>query len=227
MVCGLHKQFQRIYNTCLLNVNVLLTGDVHGVVAFNIKIGSNMDLEQYKKDAIRTESQIEQVQIDGRMLINVLAMFISAGQMLDQVKKQVFYGKDYNPDEFNHAYLTVRDAIGEISGVPLSGDLPKDSFDIDPRVFHSIIGIATESTELCEALYDVLLHKNDLDVVNLLEENGDIHWYQAIMMDALGGDWESIFNTNIEKLRARYPEKFTSDKAINRDLDAEREILEK
>jgi len=186
-----------------------------------------MDLEQYKNDAIRTESKIDEVIVNPTMLINVLALYISAGQMLDQVKKHIFYRKDYNPDEFNHAWLTIRDAVEDIAGAPLSGDLHEETFDIDPRVFHSIIGIATESTELCEALYDVLLRKGELDVVNLLEENGDIHWYQAIMMDALGGDWEGIFNTNIEKLRARYPDKFTSDKAINRDLEAEREILEK
>jgi len=186
-----------------------------------------MDLEQYKKDAIRTESQIDSIKINTTMLINVLAMYISAGQMLDQVKKHIFYGKEYKIDEFNHAYMTVRDSLEDVAGVPLSGDLNEELVDFDPRVFHAIVGIATESTELCEALYDTLLGKKEMDIVNLLEENGDIHWYQAIMMDALGGDWEKIFNTNIEKLRARYPEKFTSDKAINRDLETEREILEK
>ena len=182
-----------------------------------------MNLNQYKEDAIRTESQIDEVKVNSKLLINVLAMHIASGQMLDQIKKHVFYGKDYDADNFNHTYLTIRDAVEDVAGTPLSaGD---DTFNIDPRVFHSIVGIATESTELCEALLATLLGQ-DLDVVNVLEENGDIHWYQAIMMDALDGDWEGIFNTNIEKLRARYPEKFTSEDAINRDLDTEREILE-
>ena len=34
-------------------------------------------------------------------------------------------------------------------------------------------------------------------------------------------------NENIEKLKARYGEKFSSDRAINRDLEKERMILEK
>ena len=38
---------------------------------------------------------------------------------------------------------------------------------------------------------------------------------------------ESILDTNIEKLKARYGEKFSSDRAINRDLEKERMILEK
>ena len=40
-------------------------------------------------------------------------------------------------------------------------------------------------------------------------------------------DIEQILDTNISKLKARYGEKFTSDKAINRNLVLEREILEK
>jgi NTP pyrophosphatase (non-canonical NTP hydrolase) len=41
-------------------------------------------------------------------------------------------------------------------------------------------------------------------------------------------DWDiySIMQTNIDKLKARYPEKFTTDDADNRDLDTERKILE-
>ena len=50
----------------------------------------------------------------------------------------------------------------------------------------------------------------------------DIHWlaeYYNIKV-------EDICQVNIDKLKARYGDKFTSDKAINRDLDTERNILE-
>ena len=40
-------------------------------------------------------------------------------------------------------------------------------------------------------------------------------------------DLSEIMDTNIAKLEARYPEKFTTDKADNRDLNTERTILEK
>jgi hypothetical protein len=38
--------------------------------------------------------------------------------------------------------------------------------------------------------------------------------------------YETYLNRVIDKLRARYPDKFTTDHASNRDLDAERAILE-
>lgn len=40
-------------------------------------------------------------------------------------------------------------------------------------------------------------------------------------------DFWQILTNNIEKLKIRFPEKFTEDKALNRDLDSEREQLEK
>ena len=39
-------------------------------------------------------------------------------------------------------------------------------------------------------------------------------------------DIEKSFDVNIAKLKARYGEKFSSEKAINRDLETERNILE-
>jgi len=183
-----------------------------------------MDLDQYVKDAVRTESRIDEVSVNGRLLINTLALFISAGQMLDQIKKRTFYRKEFDGDTINSAYLTAANAMDDIAGTALNAE--EDVYDVDPRVFHAIIGIATESTELCEALYDTLLSDRDFDIVNLLEENGDINWYQAIMMDTLGGDWAKILDTNIAKLKERYPDKFTNEDAINRDLVTEREILD-
>jgi hypothetical protein len=39
-------------------------------------------------------------------------------------------------------------------------------------------------------------------------------------------DIREILDTNIQKLKARYGEKFTSERAINRNLETERKILE-
>ena len=50
-------------------------------------------------------------------------------------------------------------------------------------------------------------------------------WYQAIACDVLGTTFEIEQERNIAKLSARYPDKFTEDKAINRDLETERKVL--
>jgi len=65
-----------------------------------------------------------------------------------------------------------------------------------------------------------------LDRVNMAEEVGDLFWYIAIIAYELGFEFESVMEKNIEKLKARYGEKFSQEKANLRDLAQERSILE-
>lgn len=48
----------------------------------------------------------------------------------------------------------------------------------------------------------------------------------ALVLRACGYTLEQAMERNIEKLRKRYPEKFTAEAALNRDLDGERAVLE-
>ena len=104
-----------------------------------------------------------------------------------------------------------------------------NDIDINPRVFHGVIGIATEAGELVEIVNDNLTNGIEIDPVHVGEEsaNGDIGWYNAILNDALNLDWEQGLKNNIDKLRVRYPEKYTDECAENRDLASERKELEK
>lgn len=95
------------------------------------------------------------------------------------------------------------------------------------RLLHGGMGLATESAEFLDALKKAIYYGKELDKVNLAEEMGDILWYCAIILDELGVSFEEVMEKNIAKLEARYPEKFTEEKAKNRDLKTERDILEK
>lgn len=90
--------------------------------------------------------------------------------------------------------------------------------------------MVTESAELVDQLKKHVFYGKPLDVVNLAEEGGDLFWYMALLCDELETKYDipaqEIFNKNIAKLKARYPEKFTGEQAINRDVEAERVILE-
>lgn len=94
------------------------------------------------------------------------------------------------------------------------------------RLEHAAIGICTEGGELLDALKKVIFYGKELDTTNMKEEVGDILWYLAILCDALGTDFDTEMQRNIAKLKARYPQKFTSENALNRDLEKERKVLE-
>ncbi len=97
----------------------------------------------------------------------------------------------------------------------------------DMNLLHAAIGIATESGELLDAFKKKLFYGKELDVTNVKEEVGDLMWYIAILLRELDLDFHQLLQLNIDKLRARYPEKFTEAHALNRDLNKERGILEK
>ena len=96
----------------------------------------------------------------------------------------------------------------------------------DMNMLHGAIGIGTEAGELLDTFKRNIFYGKPLDTVNIKEELGDIMWYVAILCRELELDMDDVLQTNIDKLRARYPEKFTSHHALNRDLDNERRILE-
>lgn len=96
----------------------------------------------------------------------------------------------------------------------------------DMNLLHGAIGICTEAGELLDAFKRKLFYGKELDVTNVKEEIGDIMWYVAILLRELDLDLHELMQLNIDKLRARYPEKFTETHALNRDLQKERDTLE-
>jgi len=94
------------------------------------------------------------------------------------------------------------------------------------RLLHGAMGLVTEAAEILDALKKHIYYGKPLDLVNISEEQGDVEWYQAILSDEVGKDLDAAMETNIAKLKARYGDKFSEERALNRDLDIERGILE-
>lgn len=66
-------------------------------------------------------------------------------------------------------------------------------------------------------------------VIDVYFEEQFLNEIQALvqgMFEDYGLSQEEYLYKNIAKLQARYPEKFTNEKALNRDLKTERKILE-
>ncbi len=91
---------------------------------------------------------------------------------------------------------------------------------------HMVLGMQTEVAEIADVYKKNIAYKKLIDYVNIKEELGDAMWYIANLCNMHGWDLRDILDTNIAKLEARYPEKFTEEQALNRNLVIEREILE-
>lgn len=96
----------------------------------------------------------------------------------------------------------------------------------DLTSIHMLMGMVTEVGELTDQFKKNLAYGKDIDWVNVKEEIGDLMWYISEFANQHNFDLEEILETNIGKLQKRFPEKFTTENAINRNLDDERKILE-
>lgn len=134
---------------------------------------------------------------------------------LDKIKKALFYGR-----EFEHPNVDG-ESVEQVQLFAALGGTKEQDID----VVHAIFGKATEAGELLEAL-KLGMDGQALDRTNLMEELGDGQWYDAILANALNFTFEEVQKINIDKLRARFPDKFTAFDANNRDLAVERAILE-
>lgn len=101
----------------------------------------------------------------------------------------------------------------------------KDS-DQHTKLRHACDGFTTETGELVDVLKRHDYYRKPVDPVNIKEELGDLLWYFAEAVEAFGFDVHEIMTMNIEKLRKRFPDKFTTEQALHRDLVGERTVLE-
>lgn len=99
-----------------------------------------------------------------------------------------------------------------------------DSFLLDN--IHYTLGLVTETGELADVFKKNLAYKKPIDWINVQEEIGDFCWYLANFCRINDFDLEEILANNIKKLQTRYPDKFDTNHAINRDLEKERKVLE-
>jgi len=95
------------------------------------------------------------------------------------------------------------------------------------RLLHAIMGVSDEAGELNNALKGHIFYGKPLDRVNLLEEFGDMMYFAALGISALGSSIEEVFQSNHDKLAKRYQKGWTQKEALERDLTAERDVLEK
>ena len=81
---------------------------------------------------------------------------------------------------------------------------------------NSVMGLCGESGEACDIVKKHLFHGHELDRDSLIKELGDVAWYLAEAAAALDISLDEVLERNVEKLRKRYPEGFSSEKSINR-----------
>lgn len=191
----------------------------------------------YVQNALRTKSDNFYAADNEAVNIALLSVMNSLKElepMVDGLKRACFYGNDLTDD----LMLGVASLADYYEQVEQKGtDEEKKILEqmdeqlarmkrVDADTIHGILGLFSEACELVQAVMKYVEEGEQVDVVNVREELGDLQWYMAILANATETSFSNMCIKNITKLRSRFPDKFTKEKSDNRDLDKERKILD-
>lgn len=172
------------------------------------------------EDGLKLITNDPNVVVNGSKIAMLLIEIMEVANKADIHKRAVFYG-----DPKVQSRLSKQQGVIESLRERLQhGDLDfNDEATLD--LLHAIWGIQSELGEIAEELINSKAEKRQVNITNLKEETGDIMWYSAILMRACKTFFQNVAELNINKLKARYPDKFEDSKALNRDLEAEKDVL--
>lgn len=189
-----------------------------------------MDSNNYQQLAARTlidrpEQPLTADEI--AMLTQALKMSACVGALVERLKKQILHRHSaYSKQDYLVDLQKLRASFNHVSS-PIRIDTAHDSLSSkDTMVLWNIIGLLGESSELAELLLDYDLEPcRDTGIYSdahqeWTKELGDVAWYHAAIATKLGLKISGIQQANIEKLKKRFPEGFTTQDSVAR-VDAE------
>lgn len=163
---------------------------------------------------------------DHTVLAHDLVDLIVNGGQADLAKRSIFYDEPLDKSEARAAKMRV-DAEALYNKVVDASKMPRK-----PRftpgqldIIHACLGLFSETAEILESTLNSYLADGPIDITNLREELGDILWYTALATRMADSDFERLATANLNKLKVRYPDKFDSENALNRDISAEQQAL--
>jgi NTP pyrophosphatase (non-canonical NTP hydrolase) len=117
-------------------------------------------------------------------------------------------------DTTNNSTLTLDDYQRQAMRTG-SGSAPEIRLNL------SAMGLAGEAGEFVDLVKKHLYHGHPLDKEKAKKELGDVLWYVAFAAYALDLDLSTVGEANIAKLKARYPNGFSSEASLNRKPESE------
>ena len=185
-------------------------------------------LAEYQQLAHRTCPDLGQAKNVNHMWLGVIT---EVGEILDIFKKKIAYNKPM--DMVNMGEEIADCSWYEVNDTTLNS-LIYEVNDVDEIVtdWESTINFA----KLVVEGNDVATEENKINFAigvyaDFLQDYVSLTHNERIGFHiAMAGLWEidyyQVLTNNIAKLQVRYPDKFSEESALNRDLDAEREVLE-
>ena len=115
--------------------------------------------------------------------------------------------------------MTDMGSFDEYQALALRTASPESLVDSATMLNAAALGLNGEAGEIADHVKKIMFHGHPLDDATrdkIAKEIGDILWYCAMAARGLGLGLGDVAEMNVEKLRKRYPDGFSSDRSLNR-----------
>lgn len=184
-----------------------------------------MEFQQYLIESSRTLKSLGK-ELD--LLHCATGLVTESAELVDAVKKNVFYGKPLD-------VVNIKEEIGDILWY-IAIPVRIFSLDLDIKVENTSTYIEHTKKQIIskEGLIKYFLSFNVIvnRLANTIQDDYDIYYFKYLfeeinlICEIYNLNLSEIMDININKLKARFPNNFTQEHALNRDLEKERAILE-
>jgi NTP pyrophosphatase (non-canonical NTP hydrolase) len=111
------------------------------------------------------------------------------------------------------------DDFNEYQSLALRTASPQSLVDSPTMLNAAALGLNGEAGEIADHVKKVMFHGHPLDDETrdkIAKEIGDILWYCSLASRAIRMDLGDVAQMNVEKLRKRYPDGFSTELSMNR-----------
>jgi hypothetical protein len=181
-----------------------------------------MKFEEYREQTKRTLPDL------GSVIFNSIHMTLGLGSEIVELFEALDKDDAVNIGEELSDKLWYAANYCNIHGIIVNPELTQGTIEIDYLQFDNLLHDMIRHISMLQDFDKKLLAYGK--EVSLEDRSSKINLLISFIIEAMGCiglDAEVCMRNNINKLRTRYPDKFDSEKAINRDLEAERKQLEK
>lgn len=193
-----------------------------------------MNFREYVENAIRTESKFN-VMTAGTVSPFLNDRLLHAAIWMQTEIWEIFEALFIKWKNWNVDLVNVREELWDVLWyfAILCDNLNYFDFEFGNEIIIKLENVNDYIFEINDLTINILdsvkkslFYKKELNIELLKERLSKLFNLTESVITFLWGNIEKTAITNIEKLRARYPEKFSTEKAVNRDLETERNILE-
>lgn len=180
-----------------------------------------MNANNYQTQAARTlidGPSFELHEWDAAVLLQTMAVVSISGEVAEHTKKGILHQHGVSCDMLVQRSADLGIAIDELFRLATLTNPTFQQPELDNTqlmLLWNAIGAAGESAEIAATVRQAI-YTGDLDRDKLLKEIGDTAWYLAALCTKLNADFGDVLQANIDKLRERFPDGFSSKDSIAR-----------